>query len=269
MKKITAFALLLGCWLVACAQVATVAPVRYLSGMEPEKFSTNKLNINPGSVAEFYGNALFHFPQETQINLQASGMWGIDKGYVVDGQDLYVYVISNAATGQFGLMASQSIFQGGVVLPTGFTVARKLPWGVMYRAEWDGIPNFHLTNWPMPDIRFTDSEYSQTWSALSAGTAAEWTLVDLSRWVPDNARMAYIQVETRWLPNQPAGSSFIRSYAGQPSGLLVGSVNPGMQFSNGGSLKIRVDSTRKMEYKATPGAALYIRVLGYSMTEPA
>lgn len=244
------------------------APVRYLSGLEPDKFSTNRLNINPGSVSEFYGQALFNFPQETQIDLTKAGAWGIDTGVVTNG-DLYVYVIWNQSTGDYALMASQSTFQGGVTLPLGYTVARKLPWGVVYRAAWDGIPNFHLTNWPMPDIRFTDSEYSQTWSALASGTAPDWTIVDLSRWVPDNARMAYIQVETRWVPGQPAGSSYIRSYAGQASGLLVGSVNPGMQFSNGGSLKIRVDSTRKMEYKSTPGAAIYIRVLGYSMTEPA
>lgn len=251
------------------ASAQYLAPVRYLSGLEPDKFSTNKLNINPGSVAEFYGNAMFNFPFEKQINLATIGLWGIDKHPIVNGGDLYIYVIWNHTTNDYALMASQSTFQGGVVLPAGYEVARKLPWGVVYRTEWDGIPNFHLTNWPMPDIRFTDSEYSQTWSALASGTAPDWTIVDLSRWVPDNARMAYIQVETRWVPGQPAGSSYIRSYAGQASGLLVGSVNPGMQFSNGGSLKIRIDSTRKMEYKSTPGAAIYIRVLGYSMTEPA
>lgn len=53
------------------------------------------------------------------------------------------------------------------------------------------------------------------------------------------------------------------------AGLLVGSVNPGSEFSNGGALNIRVDSLRRMEYRVDPGVMLFIRVLGYSMTEPA
>lgn len=243
------------------------APVRYLSGLEPDKFSSNKLNINPGSVSEFYGRELFNFPVETQIDLTKTGAWGIDTGAVVTG-DLCVYVIWDQSTGDYALMASQAIFQGGVVLPAGYTVARKLPWGVVYRAAWDGIPNFHLTNWPLPSIRFTDAEYSAKWVAL-VGTSPTWTMVDLSAWIPDNARLAYIQVETRYIPGGPAGSSYIRSYGGQTTGLMVGSVNPGSEFSNGGALHIRIDSLRRMEYRVDPGAKLFIRVLGYSMTEPA
>lgn len=258
--------LLTCCSLVASAQYN--APVRYLSGLEPDKFSTNKLNINPGSVAEFYGKELFQFPFETQIDLTKQGLWGIDKGFVVDGGELYVYVAWNPATSDYALVASQSTFQGGVVLPAGYLVARKLPWGVMYRSQWDGIPNFHLTNWPMPDIRFTDAEYSAKWMVLAAGISPTWRTLDLSAWLPDNARMAYIQVETRYIPGGSAGSSYIRSYGGQTTGLLVGSVNPGSEFSNGGALNIRVDSLRRMEYRVDPGAMLFIRVLGYSMTEP-
>jgi hypothetical protein len=254
----------------ACfSQSNYVAPVRYLSGLEPDKFSARVLNINPGSVAEFYGNELFNYPLEKQVNLDFAGLWGMDKLPIVDGGDLYLYVLWNKTTGQHGIIASQSTFQGGVTVPTGYTVARKLPWGVVYRASWGGIPNFHLTHWPLPEIRFTDSEYSQAWIALQAGTSPSWATVDLSHWLPDTARMAYIQVETRYIYGGPAGSTYVRSHGGQGTGMLVGSVNPGSEFSNGGAFHIRVDSLRKMEYRANPGTMLFIRVLGYSMTEPA
>lgn len=260
-------AFVLACFSLS-ASAQYLAPVRYLSGLEPDKFSTDKLNINPGSVSEFYGQELFNFPVETQIDLTTTGPWGIDSGPVANG-DLYVYVIWNKTTGDYALMASQSTFQGGVVLPAGYSVARKLPWGVVYRTSWDGIPNFHLTNWPLPSIRFTDSEYSAKWVALANGTSPTWATVDLSQWLPDPARLAYIQIETRYIAGGPAGSSYIRSYGGQPTGVLVGSVNPGSEFSNGGAIHIRVDSLRRMEYRVDPGVRLIIRVLGYSMSEPA
>lgn len=254
---------------ISAAQYAPVAPVRYLSGLEPDKYSARVLNINPGSVAEFYGGALYNFPLEKQVNLDLVGPWRADRLPLVEGGDLYLYVIWNAATGDSALIGSQSTFQGGVALPPGYTIVRKLPWGVVYRSVWGGIPNFHLTHWPLPEIRFTDSQYGAPWIALHAGTSATWADIDLSYWLPDSARMAYIQIETRYMQGGPAGSTYVRSYGGQPTGVLAGSVNPGSEFSNGGAIHIRVDSLRKIQYRATPGAALYIRVLGYSMTEPA
>jgi hypothetical protein len=256
------------CAMLSSAQATPVAPIRFLAGMEPDKYSARVIDINPGSVAEFYGSALFNFPAENKVNLDSVGLWGIDKLPLIEGGDLYLYIAWNQATADYAVIASQSTFQGGVTLPTGYSIARKLPWGVVYRSAWGGIPNFHLAHWPSPEIRFTDSEYSALWTALSAGTSAVWTDVDLSAWLPDTARMAYIQVETRYIRGGPAGSTYVRSYGGQPTGIIVGSVNPGSEFSNGGAFHIRVDSTRKLQYLANPGTMLFIRVLGYSMTEP-
>lgn len=241
---------------------------RYLVGLEPDKFSANKLNINAGSLTDYYGNVEMDFPYETQIDLTTVGLWGIDAGPVHNGE-LYVYCLRSAPDGSYGFICSQSRFQGGVVCPPGYTVQRKLPWGVMYNAAWDGIPNFHLTHWPLPQINFTDSEYAALWTALPYAKSATWADVDLSPWLPDNARLAYIICDSRYEDGFTAGSSYVRSHGGQVTGQLVGSVSPGIPYQFV-PITIRVDSLRKMQYMTTgTGCRLIIRVTGYSMTEPA
>lgn len=240
---------------------------RTLFGLEPDKYTTNRLNINAGNLTDFYGDISMDFPQETQIDLTKAGLYGIDKLPVVSGE-LYVYCIRNA-DGVYGLLASQSRFEGGVVCPAGFIVQRKLPWGVMYNPSWGGIPNFHLTHWPLPQINFTDAEATALWTALPYAKSPTWADVDLSPWLPDNARLAYIICDSRYENGFTAGSSYIRSHGGQLTGQLVGSVSPGIPYQIV-PMAIRVDSVRKMQYMTSgTGCRLIIRVTGYSMTEPA
>lgn len=239
--------------------------IRQLFGLEPDKLSANVLRISGGSCFDYYGSYEFKFPQGGDIDLTKIGLWGIDKP--VKTGDLCVYVIRNAA-GDSGMIASQEKFAGDVACPAGFFVYRKLPFGVVYNPAWDGIPNFHLAGWPRPDVRLTDSEYSGKWTAVANGNAAEWADADVSGWVPDNARIALLMLESRYVSGT-AGSSYVRSHGGQSTGLLVGSVSPGSPFQFT-CVPLRVDSLRRFQYKTTgTGCRLNAYVLGYSMTEPA
>lgn len=241
---------------------------RALYGLEPDKFSRNVLNINPGHAFDFYGKTLYDFPRECQVDLDRQGLWGFDSGTPSDGDGIYLYLVADAASGDYGLIATKSIFQGGVVCPSGYSVQRKLPWGVIYRNAWDGIPNFHLTHWPMPAIRFTDAEYAAPWMPLGGVSTANWTDIDLSGYIPDNARLADIAAEVRYNGGR-AGSAYLRSHGAQSTGLLVGSGSPTCALPGMKQMSIRVDSKRHIQYRTTGDALLYLMVLGYSMTEPA
>lgn len=243
-----------------------MAQVRQLFGCEPDKFSTNVLNINPGSVRDFYGNREAAFPVEKKVDLTRNGLWGLDTGTPQTG-NLFLYVLLNPATEEIGLMASQSTFMSGVVVPSGFQIERKLPWGVVYNAAWDGIPDFHLTHWPMPMITLTGAEDSGKWRAITQAAAPDWLDVDLSPWVPDNARFAHMDFECRYLSGS-AGSCYVRSYGAQTVGRLVGSVFPAAP-SVSHPIALRLTSDRKFQFKTTGDAKLTCYVLGYSMTEPA
>lgn len=240
--------------------------IRALFGLEPDKLSTNVLRISPGVCYDSYGRFQFEFPVGGDIDLTNIGLWGMDKA--IQPGDLYVYVVRNSS-GVYGMMASQEKFAGDVMPPAGFHVYRKLPFGVVYNPLWDGIPNFHIAGWPRPDIRLTDSEYAPKWSALSNAGSAEWVNVECAPWMPDNARVALLMLESRYLAGGTAGSSYVRSHGGQASGLLVGSVSPGSPFQFM-CVPLRVDSLRRFQYRVTgTGCRFYASVLGYSMTEPA
>lgn len=240
-------------------------PIRALSGLEPDKYSTNVLNINRGHLFEQVSNSILEF-NDSQINLSNNGLWGLDTGSPSNGE-LYVYALKNVTSGDYGLIATKQKYEGDVTCPSGYQVVRKLPWGVMYNTAWDGIPDFHLAHWPSPLITLTASESSSNWCALAAGSAQAFTDVDLSSWIPDNARMAFISCQTRY--SSATGSAYVRSYATQTTGQLVGSVTANCAYQNMTTM-IRVTSDRKIQYKNnSSGSRLYIYVLGYCMTEPA
>lgn len=247
--------------------MTTAFPIRGLFGCEPEKLSTNVLTIRPGVISEYYGYDSLEFLTSNQINLATNGLWGLDTGTITSGDEVYIYAIKNYTTGDYGLIASRSRFMGGIVYPSGYQFVRKLPFGFIYNTFWDGIPNYHLSHWPQPNIRFTDAEYSSLWMPVFGGSATTWTNINLGDWVPDNARVAYILSQVRY-NSGTAGSGYIRTYSGQTTGLLVGSASPGSPFPGQTFTPIRVDSLRRMQYKVTGNVQMYIQVLGYDMTEP-
>jgi hypothetical protein len=244
----------------------SLEPIRGIFGCEPNKISTNVLEFNKGSINEVYGSARYDFPDETLLDLSTNGLNGLDVGSPQDGDSIQIYLIANDSTGVFGFIASKEITHHNIVYPSGFTWKRKIRFAFVYNSAWDGIPNFHLSHWPHPQIRFTDAEYDSKWRALTDGQATDWTNVDLSPWLPDSARMAILQ--TRYVyDNTGSSSCYLRSYSGQTTGRLIGSVGSSSAWAEGERM-IRTTSTRQIQYKGSTKAKLAIYVLGYDMTGP-
>lgn len=244
--------------------------------MEPDKFSTNVLNINgDGTWADSDGINIFAYRQAyqglLQIDFTRLGVNGRDTGSAPNsvGQ-WHVYLLGDPTNlGYTAAVLSQSITYSGVDrthIPSNLSCMRKLPFGFIYNPAWDGIPNFHIpANGGL--ITFTDSEYAAPWIALSSGISSAWATVDLSGYIPDNARMAYIKTEVRDRGIGSAGSAYLRSHGGQSTGALAGSSAPGNPASFCNHV-IRIDSLRHLSYKVAGGSMLFITVLGYLMTEP-
>ena len=227
--------------------------IRGISGCEPGKSKkTNVLVFQPGEIWSSDGETPFRF--ETSFEVAVTPSAG----------DHFLYLISNEI--EYYLIDSQSKFSGGVVCPPGFSVQRKLPFGFVWNSAWDGIPAFHLAHWPSPLITFTDSEASGLWSPLIAGHATTWTDLDLSPWVPDDARFVYLS--TRTIYNGASSSTYLRSHSGQITGKRVGSVSA-LSAYDSNRVGIRITSDRKIQYRSLGGAGLDLFVEGYAMTEPA
>lgn len=238
-----------------------------IDGLQPDKLSTNVLRLYEGHCCNATGTRQVVNPGAYDIDMLVNGVGGLDTGSPASGQNYHVYVLRDAFTGAFGAMLSAALFYGDVVVPFGWEMVRKLRFGFVWSTAWDGIPNFHVAHWPHPHVRLTDSELSSKWMPLGNAQATDWALADLSRFMPDNARVAHLMVQTRFI-SDTAGSAYLRSHGGQSTGILVGSVSPGSPFAGPTYVTIRVDSHRKIGYKTTGGAGLWVQFLGYDMTEP-
>lgn len=236
-----------------------------LSGFEPDKLSTNQLIIRRGWCASSDGNNFAQLLTDITCDLTTVGVNGLDTGTITNGYDYFVYIIKNESTGEVGAVISHSKYYGEVVVPTGFTMYRKLRFGFVYNSARDGIPDFHLSNWPMPTIRLTGAETTAAYNVLSVGSSSSFADVSLAGFIPDNARVAYIQCITSSVSS--AGSAYVRSFSGQATGVLVGSSTPS-DVQDRMCLTLRVTSDLKLQYKVIGGARLSIYVLGYDMTEP-
>lgn len=236
-----------------------------ISGFEPEKYSTNLLIISRGWCASMDGNSFAQLTTEIMVDLTTTGINGLDTGVVTNGYDYFVYIVKNETTGNVGAVVSHAKFYSDVVVPSGYTMYRKLRFGFVYNSARDGIPDYHLTAWPMPIIRLTGAETTSAYCVLANGVSGSFADVSLAGFIPDNARMAYIQCITSSV--NTAGSAYLRSFGGQGTGIIVGSSTPA-DVQDRLCLTMRVTSDIKLQYKVVGGARLSVYVLGYEMTEP-
>lgn len=240
---------------------------RYLAGLDPEKVSNNVLRLYNGSVADTTGETIYDLTPHLDIDISTTGVNGRDPLYALtNGSDWFPIMIADNATNELACIMTRGRGWSEITLPSGYHFVRKLPFGFVYNSAWGGIPNFSLSFWPKPHIRLTDAQDTAPWIPLYAGTANSWTAVDLTGYMPDNARVAYVIASVRYIDGS-AGSAYIRSYNAQSTGINVGSVSPGSPYSFI-ETHLRVDSLRKIQYKCTGNARLYLQFIGYDMTEP-
>lgn len=250
-----------------------------LTGLQPDKMSTNVLRLMPGMSYNKDGDERVVNSVRYEIDMATNGVGGLDVGAPMNGRDYFVYLLIRESDGSFGAMISHGKFAGPVVppggdpsdyvvYPAGWKFLKKLQFGFVYREAWDGIPDFHVSHWPMPSVRLTQAGYGSPWTWMAARdrtTNGAWEDLELGRWMPDNARMAYLNVETRCGGTQ-AGSVYLKSFGGQTVPLWSGAASPGN--GNMATVKIRVDSLLKLQLQTTGDARAFVQILGYDMTEP-
>ena len=260
--------------LPAPASSQVVLTGEYIVGMRPEPVDGHTMRIYSGSAAVYSATGIeqaiipWPYPSSTHyldLDVNVVGINGRDGGGLEDGH-FYFYVLKSAT--QTGVIASRAIYYSQLILPPGGPWAvRKLPFGIPYRAAFGGFPPAHIDSWPQPSILFTDAQYGDPWLAIFGGRATSWTPISLEAWIPDNARVADLIAEVRDARVNIQGSCYIRSYGGQPTGILIGSTSTASPFAFQ-SVRIRTNSHRFIEYRCSAGSGLNIQVRGYSMTEP-
>jgi hypothetical protein len=250
-----------------------------MTGLQPDKYATNVLRLYPGMA--YSADGLHRVVNSTRYDIDMlgpNGCGGLDIGSPASGKQYNVYILRNTTDPtEFCAVLSNAKFAGPGGSPpdyltypsADYVFVRKLQFGFVWSTLWDGIPDFHVSHWPSPSVRLTQAGYGSPWMPVyGAQTFGAWQDVDLSGYMPDNARMAYVGVEARYVDGS-AGSVYVRSWSGQTVPLLTGSASPGSPFPGVTTLRIRVDSLLKIQVQTTGNARAYIQFLGYEMTEPA
>lgn len=239
----------------------------WIEGFQPDKLGETQLRLSPGFCASADGRDLAVADAPIVIDLNKVGALGRDSEDLHEAEDYFVYILKHAETGAASALVSSAITYGGVALPDGYKLVRKLRFGFVYDgARWGGIPDFHVAHWPSPFVSFTGFEDDPKWDALTDGDAKAFTTISLAGYLPDNARLARVQVLVRSFGE--TGSAYLRSWGGQQTGILAGVAGAAGPTETVQVFDIRVNSRRELEYRVTGGARLTVKVMGYSMTEP-
>ena len=239
----------------------TIHPLMMINGLVPDRLGPTILRISRGSCAAAGpGNEGYDQTGTLDVNIANVGYLGRDVAAApTDGTDWFIYLLKKG-DGTNSAILSRSLTYNGVAWPNPTDVPiRKLPWGIIYDVKkYGGFPEYHISHWPMPFTRITAPK-----PVITNVKAAAYTQFSLASFMPDNARLAYLQLQVKGVGT--AGQAFI-----SPQTNDLFSINAGMaipNFTNTQTVHIRPNSDRLMWYKTTGGAQLTIMFLGYSQTE--
>jgi hypothetical protein len=251
------------------AQATSVRPddfsITSISGLSPNRTGPNELVFARGWCSNSSGKYRIVFETDVRVDLNKIGPNGVDSTASREAGELYAYVLGNSRTGNAAIILSNQISYSKVVKPGEYDVIRKLPWGFVLVDNQ--IPPFHFSGWGNPFTRFTESGTTPRWQVLASSSSKDgFSVVSLRKFIPDNARMAYILVKASNTIGTRAGSAFFRVIAAQGDGVQIGELAKGQVAYF--PLHQRVSSKRELYFKTTGDVTLDIWILGYTNTEP-
>jgi hypothetical protein len=234
-----------------------------IHGFRSNRLDGNILRISRGVCASADGSLVVETSADIDIDITTTGVNGLDTGSAVEGRDYFPYLIQNDTTAELAGVLSASIIYGGVVVPAGWSIFRKLRFGFCYNSSWGGIPAFHLDHGNCVLLTGEDSAPWRIGSPNMQNTS--WATLDLATLMPDNARVAKVSALVSAVGS--AGSAYLATPAFDTYGRFCGSKSPGETSISPVVFDIRVASDRTLKYKTTGGARLNLYLHGYAMTE--
>lgn len=231
--------------------------INHIAGLPVHILDDTHIFVEPGSAALWSGTGWdvdqIDFTAIYNIDMNTVGLNGRDAGSFSNGCYM-VYALYNPTTGERGFIASKAIRFQDAVIPSGFTSWRKLMYGVTVIGG-RCVP-VHSTCWPMPVVEFTE----QLQVAALTTQSPNWVTLDLSAYVPENARFCMFRVVmtgascNAWMASSSSGyGSRLVSYNQQ--GVIAG-------------FGIRIDSAQKVfAWLGSSGARMDIYLEGFKMTE--
>lgn len=233
---------------------------RMLHGLEPDKLDGNTLYIRAGSCADATGNWAMTHTHETAVV--------IPHGMRTTPGDTFVFACGNTRPEYMtdGKRPCGFVLSRSRVYPPTYDELTIYPEWIRTSDVWRKLPASFTT--PIPDFHYGTHFYRLTSPPrLGVGASASpsfKSFVSLAPYVPDNARLVNVMVETVY-QGGAAGSVYVSS-PGVAGELRTGKATPYDECVT--QFPLRVDSQRRLHYRTTGNALMVLYVLGYWITEP-
>ncbi|MCI4662845.1 MAG: hypothetical protein MRY63_13620 [Neomegalonema sp.] len=147
--------------------------------------------------------------------------------------------------------------------PHRFTARRHLPMAFYYDPI-EGFRPAYCYGWPSPVCIWTNAGTQPDYAVLDQGQARDWTLIDLTDWMPQSARMVRLQAV---VSGTARGGAYVDSLKSARGARMIGWLNnPGdveiMTF------EIGTNSRETIVYRTDPGVELTLYAVGWVETMP-
>jgi len=219
-------------------------------GLRIEWVSLSQIRILPGQCISADGQELIVSLSNIALDITASGAGGLDTGVEAPSSWYYVWLIKNIATNDVSAVLSAS--STSPTLPAGYTKRRRI--GAVRNDASSNFLNF---------LQFgigVDREYqyreqvNTTLRVLSGGTAATWTDIDCSAFVPSTSVWPYLSAQNDKTAAGTAGEL-------RTKGSTV--IQRRVTTSDGRIFYLETDAAQTIQYQRISAATINISVLGF------
>lgn len=229
---------------------------KLLTGLTPLMLDSHTLRIEAGvaAVAGSNPDCWIEIPGNTQLSILSVGPWGLDRPLWVGWA--YLWGIADS-TGVLpgACILSPSALGGGLIIPPGYDRIRYLPYAVYIKGSSAGMRLQLVTSWPFPcKTIYQDQGIGHQFSA--GPTDGAWQTVNLSLWVPTDARLAHLQVYSEAVSG-PGGHVFVRTPGCGDGGFALG------PDSHQTTRFVAMSSNENIEVRTSPLTEIWLRVVGY------
>lgn len=163
-----------------------------LIGLKPTWITSSQFLIGPGVCTDSTYVTNMKLTDQYPVNLNVTGIGGLDTGTVSVGTSYYVYMVKNSYSGVVGAVVSAQQNASTVTMPSGYNRIRKMPWGFVYKSA--GILPFQVNCWPAPITTYINAGLGTTYQLFNDTGGPQWTPVTLNGFVPVGANAVCLSV---------------------------------------------------------------------------
>ena len=232
----------------------TIHP-KMLFGLTPLMLDSHRLRIEMG-VAAVSGpspDCVVDVPTNSVLDITSVGPWGVDRALWTGWAYLWGLADSTGVL-PGACILSPSPLGGGLNIPAGYDRIRYLPYAVYIVGSSAGMRLQLVTAWPFPcAVIYQDQNTAH--EILVPSTAGAWVDVSMSDFVPTDARLVYLTIQSEILYGA-GGNVWVRTPGCGDGGLAV---LPNQQASR----FIAMSSDERIQVRTATAAQARLRILGF------